>query len=57
MKRLIAWLIALGLAAGLAACDKKEKVPLPRTATGEVKQQAKAAPGAVQDAAKKEEDN
>lgn len=40
MNRLLAWLIVLGLATGLSACDKKEKVPLPKMAAGEIKQQA-----------------
>ena len=56
MNRLLSWLIVLGLAAGFSACDKKEAVPLPKTGGGEVKQQAKEAVGAVQDATKKEKD-
>ena len=50
------WLIVLGLAIGISACDKKEGVPLPKTGAGEVKQQAKEAVGAVENAAKKEKD-
>lgn len=56
MNRLLSWLIVLGLAVGISACDKKEKVPLPKTGAGEVKQQAKEAVGAVENAAKKEKD-
>ena len=55
MNRLLSWLIVLGLAVGISACDKKEGV-LPKTAAGEVKQQAKEAVGAVENAAKKEKD-
>jgi hypothetical protein len=54
MNRLLSWLIVLGLAVGISACDKKEGVPLPKTGTGELKQQAKEAVGAVENAAKKE---
>jgi predicted small lipoprotein YifL len=43
MNRLLSWLIVLGLAAGLAACDKKERVPLPKVGTAEVEQHAKEA--------------
>ncbi len=56
MNRLLSWLIVLGLAAGFSACDKKERVPLPKTGGGEVKQQAREAVGAVQNATKKEKD-
>ena len=56
MNRLLSWLIVLGLAVGISACDKKEGVPLPKTGAGEVKQQAKEAVGAVGNAAKKEKD-
>ena len=56
MNRLLSWLIVLGLAVGLSACDKKEGVPLPKIGAGEVKQQAKEAVGAVENAAKKEKD-
>ena len=48
MNRLLSWLIVLGLAVGISACDKKERVPLPKTGAGEVKQQAKEAVGAVE---------
>jgi len=41
MKRVLSWLIALELVLGIAACDKKERVPLPKTGASEVKQQAK----------------
>lgn len=43
MNRLSLRLVVLGLVAAMAACDKKERVPLPRTGAGEVKQQAKEA--------------
>jgi predicted amino acid racemase len=56
MNRLLSCLIVLGLATGLSACDKKEKVPLPKMAAGDIKQQAKLAVGAVENAAKKEKD-
>ncbi len=47
MNRLLSWLIVLGLAVGISACDKKEGVPMPKTGAREVKQQAKEAVGAV----------
>jgi hypothetical protein len=56
MNRLLSWLIVLGLALGISACDKKEGVPLPKTGAGEVKQQAKEVVGAVENAAKQEKD-
>jgi hypothetical protein len=37
MNRLLSWLIVLGLAVGISACDKKEGVPMPKTGAGEVK--------------------
>lgn len=54
MNRLLSWLIVPGLAVGISACDKKERVPLPKTGAGEVKQQAREPVGAVENAAKKE---
>jgi hypothetical protein len=54
MNRLLSCAIVLGLTAGLSACDKKERMPLPRTAAGEIKQQAKEAVGAVEDSTKKD---
>ena len=56
MSRLLSWLIVLGLAVGISACDKKEGMPLPKTGAGEVKQQAKETVAAVENAAKKEKD-
>jgi hypothetical protein len=43
MNRFLSCLIALGLAVGISACDKKERMPLPKTGASEVKQQAKEA--------------
>lgn len=56
MNRLLLWLIVLGLVLGISACDKREGIPLPRIGAGEVKQQAREAAGAVENAAKKEKD-
>lgn len=56
MKRFLAWLIVPGLALSISACDKKERVPLPRVGAGEVKQQAKEAVGALENAAKKKDE-
>ena len=56
MNRLLLWLLVTGLAASISACDKTEVTPLPRTGAGEVKQQAREAAGAVQNAAIKEKD-
>jgi hypothetical protein len=51
LNRLIWCLIVPGLTAGLAACDKKERVPLPKTDAGEIRQVAVAAVGVLESAA------
>ena len=56
MNRLLSWLIVLGLASGMSACDRHDGVPLPRTGAGEVKQQAKELVGAVENTAKEDKD-
>ena len=48
MNRPLSWLIVVGLAVGICACDKKDGVPMPKTGTGEVKRQAKEAVGAAE---------
>ena len=48
MNRPLSWLIVLGLTVGISACDKKEKVPLPKTDAREIKQHAKEPVGAVE---------
>jgi predicted small lipoprotein YifL len=42
MKRVLSWLIALGLVLGISACEKKESVPLPKTGASEFQQQREA---------------
>lgn len=54
MKRLLSWLIVLGLASGISSCDKMEGVLLPKTGAGEVRQQAKELVGAIKNTAKED---
>ena len=48
MNHHLSWLIVLGLAAGMAACDRKEVSPRPKTGAWEVKQQARTPVSAVE---------
>ncbi len=47
MNHHLSWLIVVGLAAGMAGCDRKEVTPRPKTVGWEVKQQARTPVGAV----------
>lgn len=47
MNHHLSWLIVLGLAAGMAACDRKEVSPRPKTGAWELKQQARTPVSAV----------
>jgi hypothetical protein len=39
MKSVLSWLIALGLISGISACEKKERVPLPKTGASEIQKE------------------
>lgn len=48
MNHHLSWLIVLGLAAGIAGCDRKEVTPKPKTGAQETKQQARTPVGALE---------
>ena len=52
MQRVMSCLIVLGLVLDISACDKKERVPLPKTDAGKVEQKSREAVAAAGNVAK-----